>query len=99
MKAEQKVLIQFERYNSKYNRLWDNAINLGIFVFATLAAYIIAIGSVEKKIEPILTIQNVNYLLLLMGIIIAAAMATLMNHLRMTKRKLDRIFKKNDINF
>jgi len=70
-----------------------------VFIFATLAAYIIAVGSTERKVAPILTFQNVNYLLLFVGVIVAASMGVLITHLRLTKKELDKMFRKAKMEF
>lgn len=99
MKEEQKLQIRFERYNSKYNRIWEQVVNMGLFILATTVAYVIAVGSIQKDVKTLLNIENVNYSLMVIAIIIGVCMSILITHLSFSRKELKKMLQENKIDF
>ena len=72
---------------------------MGIFVLATISAYVIAIGSVQKNVETQLSIEKVNYILLGVAILLAVGMSFLLSHLFFSRKEIKKIMQENKINF
>jgi len=97
MNIEQKQQIIYDRVNTRYNRLWEQVTNTGLFVLTVIAGYLIALKSVEKNLETILTLDQVNYILLFLAIIVGIISAVLMAYLIFTRKELNKFFNKNHI--
>ena len=81
MKEEQRLDLQFEKYNSKQNRLWEQVTTLSIFILTSLVAYVIALVAIDKNLKAQLTISLANYVLLSIIVIVTIAMSVLSTHL------------------
>ncbi|MEK6861531.1 MAG: hypothetical protein AABY07_06180 [Nanoarchaeota archaeon] len=97
MREEQKDEIKFERFNSKYNRIWEQLTNIGLFVLATVSAYIIALGTIEQRIDTVLTLTQVNYLLFGIAIVVGIASGVLITHLQFARKEIRDILKANNL--
>lgn len=97
MKAEQKVEIKFEKFNSKYNRIWEQLTNISIFVLTTISGYIIALSAISKSVNNLIKFEIVNYILLGMGILIGIGYGILVTHLLDCRKQIKKIFDDNNI--
>ena len=97
MDAAQKIELKFEKFNSKYNRIWEQLTNISIFILTTVSAYIIALGAIQKNINNILRLETVNYILLTIAIIIGIGYGILTTHLFDCRKQIKIIFEKNNI--
>ena len=88
---EQQLDIKFEKYNSKYNRIWEQLTSIGIFTLTVVSGYLIAVASIQKNIETLLTIETVNYILLGMAIIMGSACSILITHLVSTRKEISKM--------
>lgn len=55
-KSELILQIKYDKLNSKYNRLYDQLTNIGLFVLASIVAYSIAYMEYCKDNNPEITI-------------------------------------------
>ncbi len=99
MKEELKIQIIFEEYNSKYNRIWEQLTNLGIFVLSAVVGYVIAIGSIEKNVGMILTIERVNDVPIFIVLFLGIGVMILVTHLILTRNDMKRLFRDCDLRF
>jgi len=97
MELEQRLQIKYDRTNTRYNRLWEQITNIGIFVLATIIGYIIALGSVERGIQTILTLERVNYMLFSVAVLMAFISGILSTYLIMTRKELSKLFREYKI--
>ncbi len=97
MKKEQQIDIKFEKYNSKYNRIWEQLTNIAIFVLTTISGYLIAISAIRKDINTILTLEQVNYILLSIGILLGISCGILISHLVSARKEIIKIVQENKI--
>lgn len=97
MKLEQKVDIKFEKFNSKYNRIWEQLTNISIFVLTTVSGYLIALSTIQRNVNNILKIEFVNYILLMIGIILGFGYGILITHLLECRKQIKFIFEKYKI--
>ena len=97
MNQEKKDEIKFERFNSKYNRIWEQLTNIGLFVLATISVYIITLGTIEQKVDTALIITQVNYILLGIAVIVGLAGGVLITHLQFAGKEIRDILKINEI--
>ena len=98
MKEEQKIDIKFEKFNSKYNRIWDQLTNISIFVLTTISGYLIALGAIQRNVNNILRLDVVNYILLTIAILIGIGYGILTTHLLECRKQIKIIFEKCNIN-
>ena len=97
MKIENKIHFKYDRINSRYNRLWEQITSFGIFILATISAYLIALGTIEKDVPTILSLTQINYILLFLGIILALAYGILCTYLVMTRKELTKLFNEHEL--
>ena len=98
MKLEQKIEIKFEKFNSKYNRIWEQLTNISIFILTTVSGYIIALGAIQKNVNNILRLDVVNYILLVIAILLGIGYGILVTHLLECRKQIKIIFEKYQIN-
>ena len=93
MNKDEKINLTFERYNSKYNRIWEQLTNIILFTFASIVAYLIAFLGYKNEPEYITIFTSVTYILLVMFIFIAFGMGILITHLVNCGKKVHSIEK------
>jgi len=86
---------KFERQNSKYNRIWEQLTNIGIFIFTVIAGYIISLLAVEKGVKSVVTITQVNYTLFAMTVLLALACGILITHLIFARNEIKEMMLEN----
>ena len=97
MNKIQQLDIKFEKYNSKYNRIWEQLTNLGIFIFTVISGYLIAVASIQRNIETLITLETVNYILLGMAVIMGSACSILITHLINSRKEVNRILNDHEV--
>lgn len=97
---ELRISICFDKLNSKYNRLWDEIINITLFIFASVVAF--AILFIQEQQSQNLTwlsfiIKTVPYTTLFIIIFFTVISTVLITSLIQTKLKLISFLKKHEI--
>lgn len=89
LNEKEKLQLNFEKSNSKYNRLWEQLTNIVLFILASAIAYLITYLQINTNTYPTLeaNIRASNLLniatkiLLAAAIIIAVGVGFLLAHL------------------
>lgn len=97
MKLEVKKQIEYDRINTRYNRLWEQVTNTGLVIVTVATGYLIALKTIEKDIASILTLTQVNYILLFMFILVLIPLTIFFGYLFWTRKELTRFFNRNSI--
>lgn len=88
----QRVALRFERYNSKYNRIWEQLTTIGIFVFTLVSVYLVAVASFERNIDTFLTLDILGYFFLGIIALMGVVSSILIVHLLRARNDLHWIF-------
>lgn len=97
MRQEQKEHISYDRINTRYNRLWEQVTNIGLVIITVTTGYLIALKTVDKNISTILTLAQVNYILLGIAIGIVVPSTLFLGYLFLTRKELTKFFNKHSI--
>jgi uncharacterized protein YneF (UPF0154 family) len=97
MKPEAKQEIEYDRINTRYNRLWEQITNISLVIITVITGYLIALKTIEKNISSILTLTQVNYILLFMFILVLIPLVIFVGYLFWTRKELTRFLSKHDI--
>ena len=69
-----------------------------VFLVFVIIGYVIALKSIEKTLETHITLVQMNYILLSIGIVVASISMILITCLVITRNKLTKFFYDNNIN-
>ena len=98
---KEKVPILYDKLNSKYNRIWEQLTNIGLFILASfIAVYITYIQYVtDKSLDITIFLTKVLLILIPLLLIVAVCSAILLTLLISTGFRLYHLLKKYKIGY
>lgn len=104
--AKEKLLLDFQKCDSKYNRLWEQLTNIILFILASAVAYVI--GYVQVNTNTYLSLQDslrasnllnfVTKILIASGAILSIGIGFLLAHLISAGLHIHKIMREQEIN-
>lgn len=98
--------ITFERYNSKYNRLWGQLTSISLFFIGTFLAYYglqydfsISFQEGNITIARLILFQRITIIYIIILLLIVSVFSFLFSHLLFTGKKLRQLFRDWELNY